>query len=546
MSCILIIDDIEDNRLVIKNILKKEGFNFLEADNGEDGIKLAISQKIDLIILDIGMPKVDGFEVLNKLKELKLLNKIPILMLTGFDVNEFKLKALELGAIDFISKPFDKTELLVRVKSLINLYQAIFEKEKKLEDLVEKKSLEISKQYFTDSLTSLPNRMRLIEDMKHLKEKTLFIIDIDSFKEINNFYGIERGDELLIKFAKRLSEFALTNSFLCYKIPSDQFTILIDKTIHKQRIIEVTNNLKEIFYLPFLLNKNCEINLNITIGIANDGENIYSQADMALKSAKQQRIDFLIYDKELNIQKKYENNLIWTKKLKDALLESKIICYYQPVINNATGEIEKYETLVRLIDDENKVISPYFFLDIAKKTRLYFDITKLVIYKSFFKFKDSKFGFSINLSFLDIINKDIVNFIFSMLEDFPNKEQITFEILESEGIDNYEEVIDFIEKVKFLGCKIAIDDFGTGYSNFVYLMKLKVDFIKIDGSMIKNIDTDENSQIIVSTIVDFAKKLKIKTVGEFVHSKSVYDKLKELGVNYSQGFYLGEPRGDIL
>jgi EAL domain-containing protein (putative c-di-GMP-specific phosphodiesterase class I) len=134
------------------------------------------------------------------------------------------------------------------------------------------------------------------------------------------------------------------------------------------------------------------------------------------------------------------------------------------------------------------------------------------------------------------------NFIINQLKEFDVAQNIIFEILESESIDNFKEVIEFIENVKAMGAKIAIDDFGSGYSNFHYLLKLKPDFIKIDGSLIKNLDNDEKAQIIVETIVAFAKKLDIKTVGEFVHSDSIFKKTKEIGIDQSQGFYLGKPK----
>jgi len=140
------------------------------------------------------------------------------------------------------------------------------------------------------------------------------------------------------------------------------------------------------------------------------------------------------------------------------------------------------------------------------------------------------------------MNKETIAFIHKKLENLDIAKRVIFEIVESEGIDNFEEVSLFIKEMKAVGCKIAIDDFGTGYSNFEYLMKLNVDFIKIDGSFIKNIDMCEQSLLISELIITFAKKQNIKTVAEFVHSKSVLEKVRELGITYSQGFYLGEPK----
>ena len=131
--------------------------------------------------------------------------------------------------------------------------------------------------------------------------------------------------------------------------------------------------------------------------------------------------------------------------------------------------------------------------------------------------------------------------IIEKLNEYQLKDKIVFELIESEGIENYQEVIEFINEVKKTGAKISIDDFGTGYSNFEYIMKLKVDYIKIDASMIKDIDKNKNSQMVTETIIDFAKKMNVQTIAEFIHSQSVYEVVKELGIDYAQGYYFGKP-----
>lgn len=132
-------------------------------------------------------------------------------------------------------------------------------------------------------------------------------------------------------------------------------------------------------------------------------------------------------------------------------------------------------------------------------------------------------------------------FLKKKIKDYRIGHRLVLEIVESEGIENFDYVNRFIEDVKALGCKIAIDDFGTGYSNFEYLLKLKADYIKIDGSLIKNLDHDKDAELIVRLLLDFAKHQNIQTIGEFVHSDAVYQKVKSMGIDYSQGYYLGEP-----
>jgi EAL domain-containing protein (putative c-di-GMP-specific phosphodiesterase class I) len=220
--------------------------------------------------------------------------------------------------------------------------------------------------------------------------------------------------------------------------------------------------------------------------------------------------------------------------------------YCQPIINNNTGKTEKYECLMRIMDRDNNVLVPAFFLQTAKDAKVYGEMTRMMIEKSFKVFESSPRDFSINLSIEDILDSKVTEFIFNMLDSYPDiAKRAAFEILESEGIGNYDDISAFIKRLKRYGSKIVIDDFGAGYSNFQHLLRLEVDYIKIDSSLIKDIDKDRNSQVIVGTIVDFTKKLGIETVAEFVHSREVYDKVKELGVDYSQGYFLGKPEPSI-
>ncbi len=404
----------------------------------------------------------------------------------------------------------------------------------------------LKEKLYVDSLTGLPNRSKLIEDLEKTPNPILAIINIDSFNEVNDFYGHNVGDYILKEIAKRLKRIVSKYNFNLYKLSGDEYGILVDRFIpHQEFEIFLLKLISRINEKPVVYNNN-EIHLSITVGASVDKDNIFSKADIALKLAKKKRRPFMIFDETLDIQKQYEYNITWTKKIKDAIKEDRIITFYQPIVNNKTMEIEKYECLVRLIDEDGKIITPNYFLDVAKKARIYPEITKKVISNAFEKFKDRPYGFSVNLSVSDILNLETVSFLFEKLRNFPEPQKIVFEILESEGIENFEEVSRFIKEVKRYGAKIAIDDFGTGYSNFEFILKLDVDYIKIDSSLIKNLDTDIYSTIIVETIVGFSKKLGIYTVAEFVHSEEIFHQVKTLEIDYSQGFYLGEPRADII
>ncbi|NPA16491.1 MAG: EAL domain-containing protein, partial [Aquificae bacterium] len=187
-------------------------------------------------------------------------------------------------------------------------------------------------------------------------------------------------------------------------------------------------------------------------------------------------------------------------------------------------------------------ILPRFFLPIAKESKYYSIITKTVIEKAFERFRETNMEFSINLSSEDMTDEEIVSYIYGILENEPEvAKRATFEILESESIKNYEQIYTFVKNVKNLGAKIAIDDFGSGYSNYSHIVNLEPDYIKIDGSLIKQLPYDLYVQVIVSTIIDFSRKLGIRTVAEYVYNEDVYSMVKSMGIDYSQGYYLGKP-----
>ncbi|MGE4398737.1 MAG: EAL domain-containing protein [Campylobacterales bacterium] len=410
-----------------------------------------------------------------------------------------------------------------------------------LMERIAKNEEDLREQLYFDSMTGLPNRFSMLEDMQKKEKKFIVLINIDSFKEINDLYGFTVGDFVLYSLAKKIKE-KLPKRLKLYKLSGDEFAIIGDeagKYISEEEMEKlVTSFAKEAMYY-----EENKMIISLTAGASLEGKLEY--ADMALKQAKKRRIPYLVYDKGLEIVKEYENNITWSAKLREALAEDRIIPYYQPIVDSKSGKVEKYEALVRLIETNGAAVSPFFFLEVSKKAKLYQSITKTVIAKSFKKFENSKYAVSINITTEDILSLGVRDFIIQKLSESAGKVKVIFEIVESDGIENYEEVSEFISDAKKYGAEIAIDDFGTGYSNFEHILRLKVDYIKIDGSLIKNLHIDKHSAVIVETIVSFAKKLGIKTVAEFVHSKDVIDKVASMGIDYSQGFYLSEPKEEL-
>lgn len=403
----------------------------------------------------------------------------------------------------------------------------------------------IEHQFYFDSLTGLENRRMLTEKLEERNNVFLMIINIDAFQEINDLYGDPAGDSILKEFARFLQEIIPDKETL-YRLHSDEFAHVCSRGMDLNEFKIFASYLSEkISQKSFNIDDKSEVSLSATIGVSYGSELLLVNADIALKLAKKSKKNFLIYDESMAMAKEYEKNFEWTKRLKKAIEEDKIVPVFQPIVDTKTEKIVKYEALMRMVDDKGLYIAPIHFLELAKKNKLYHQLTKIMIEKTFKKFEKLPYQISVNISVEDILNKEIYNFILNKLKESDIGKKVVFEIIESEGIENFDQVLEFIESVKQYGAKISIDDFGTGYSNFEYLMKLKVDYIKIDGSMIKNIDNDQNSQMITKSIVSFAKNMNIKTVAEFVHSKNVFEKVKELDVDYSQGYYFGEPTDTI-
>jgi EAL domain-containing protein (putative c-di-GMP-specific phosphodiesterase class I) len=233
--------------------------------------------------------------------------------------------------------------------------------------------------------------------------------------------------------------------------------------------------------------------------------------------------------------------------IREALEEERLTCLYQPIVNTKTKEIVKYEALVRLIDKEEpqKLIPPVYFLDMIRGTTQYIKMSKLVLKEVFHTLhKDPKIQISINMDLHDLYNADMMKLITKQLYRHRGlANRLTFEILESHEVKNYDEVALIFQQLKAFGSKIAIDDFGSGYASYAYMIKLDIDILKIDGSLIEElVPSPERTKIMLSSIKELAEKYQYELVAEFVSSKEIYDMVSELGIAHAQGYYLGEPK----
>ena len=391
------------------------------------------------------------------------------------------------------------------------------------------------KNLYYNPITNLPNRRRLLEILER-KKVPIILLDIDSFKEVNYYYGEEIANKVIIEVANRLKD-----KHKLFHIKIDEFAILMNNDITKETIYKYTEDLIAKIEQPYKID-DYSIIIRFRAGISFTKKS-FVDALSALDATRILNKEIVFCSEATEIREKYKDHLIWMKKLKEALEHDRVVPFFQPIVDK-NKQICKYEALVRMLDGD-KVISPFFFLDVAKKSRFYFDITKIMITKALEKIKQHNVTISINLTTLDMENEDIRKFIITKLQNCKTPSNIHFEIVESEDIRNSKEAFEFIKTIKSFGCKILIDDFGSGYANFDYLLSLGADAVKIDGTLIKNILEDENSKIVVKTIISFAKAVNMQVIAEFVEDDEVFEYLKTEGVDCYQGYFYSPPKADL-
>jgi len=468
------------------------------------------------------MPNMNGLEMA---KEIKKINpNMPVVVATAFSNSEYLLEAIDLGIDKYVLKPINVKKLLdIMSKSL--LYHEL-------------------RGLYIDQLTKLQNRNALIKDTKIIDKSILALINIDKFSVLNDLYGEDYGDKILLSLVSSIKKTFESNLYNIYRVGSDNFVILSKNMDIDIKEFKSTCN-------DFIKKTNSNgiqigeenIDISITIAIAQSTDNhAFEYAQRVIPKARKKYLNILEYNKEHFEQKKdIQENIAWIKRLKSGLSDGKFQPYFQPILDAQTLEIYKYEALIRYIDNDGNEIAPDKFLGIAKRARIYPIIIKVMLSSVLEIIKEKKIRVAVNLSFDDIIHNDTHKFIFNTLEKYKDEAKLLdFEILESEEIQDFKIVKTFIDKIRSYGCQIGVDDFGAGYSNFNMLEALNVDFVKIDGSLIKNIDTLPKHALIVETISDFCTKLGIKTVAEFVSSEDIYQKTKELGIQYMQGWHFGK------
>ena len=697
---ILIVDDLPDNLRLLRDTLSVQGYKVRSATTGAMAIRAAQSPATELILLDIKLPDLDGYEVCRQLKSNEQTKDIPIIFLSALNDTSNKVQGFAAGGVDYISKPFQAEEVLARVEihltirrlrqklqeqnssltqeieenqRLKNIYFA--EKElaqvtlksigdavittdaaniikyfnpvaesltgwksedaeglhlsevliiinettresvdnpivKALEkgrivglanhtiliardgtehciedsaapirdhqgqvigavlvlhDVTESRNLakKLSWEASHDALTGLINRrgfeQLLLEAIASSQDDnqhhTLCYLDLDQFKVINDTVGHIAGDELLRQVTALIQKGVRANDRLA-RLGGDEFGLLLSQC----PIVEASNIAEKLRHLVhefrFVWHNKTFI-IGVSIGVvaidqtSQDLMQVMGAADAACYAAKARGRNCIhVYrqdDSEL-LRQRGERQLI--SKISHALETNSFRLYFQKIVSITSQiSVERYEILLRMFDEKEELIAPNEFIPAAERYGLITEIDRWVIQTFFSNYhriceqQGSTDGFyAINISGASISNNQFLNFLieqFSLYQVPPDN--ICFEITETAAVANFDDAQYFMSTLKQIGCRFALDDFGSGLSSFAYLMNLPVDYLKIDGSFVKNISNDPVSQAIVEGFNAIAHAMSLKTIAEFVEDEDILQKLREIGVDYAQGYAIDRP-----
>lgn len=536
---ILLVDDDELVHNVSRTVINNMTFQHFDLDlisvysAKEAKEYLQENNDVALAFIDVVMETPDaGLQLVKTIRE-ELNNQLIRLVIRTGQPNE----APQMDVVDQydIDNYKEKTELTAQklyttIRTSIRSYIQLIELQKKYEDTY--------RQMTTNHLTSLPNRAKLQEDLMENDSKILVLIDIIGFSHINETNGFETGDRVLKELADFLQE-TYKEQYHVYHLEADLFALLLPIST-KEHLEQVITMIKKDIAELRIVTEDFDHFIDTTIGVAYQGEkNIIQKAVLALNDAKNSgRNQITYYSNDLKIIKQIQDTHYWGSILKKAIEHNEIIAYYQAICDTFTKEVIKYEMLVRL-NYNGEIHSPYKFLDAAQNSGQLFNIFKFMFTTACKRVSQGKIHLSINIGDMELSHPDLMVFINESLSQYPiDTSLISLEVLEYNSISQHQYIKERIIALDQLGFNIIIDDFGTRCSNFSQIENLPVTTLKIDGQYIKDINTNKNSMIVVETIQKYAKAKGLKLVAEFVHSEEVYERIKEMGIDYVQGDYL--------
>ncbi|AIY63779.1 EAL domain-containing protein [Pseudoalteromonas piratica] len=364
----------------------------------------------------------------------------------------------------------------------------------------------------------------------------LAIILVSDLEEIISFYGSHIGDTVMHKLLTRLDKLK-TSECTLYRLSSNKIALLTSYNNRTECIKQIENLSKN---TPIL----CDPFIYVTLctGIASGNKTLLIEnARIAVEQAKRSREHVVFYSDAMNaLKSQYQHNIKIAKDVRDAFNNSQVQAFFQPIVTSDGNDVLMYEGLAR-IEMNNKLYEPDYFLSVVNRSRMDGQLTRIIFLECVDHFRKTDTCWSMNITAQDMLDPSLAAFFDDELKRYPTPHNITFELIETEAVANFNEVKGFITMVKRHGAKVFIDDFGTGYSNISNILKLEVDGIKIDASLVSQIIKDEEVFLFIQHIASFANKVNLILIAEGVENKLVVDKLAKAGIKYMQGYYFAEP-----
>jgi len=552
-NIILVIDDDDSIRSIVAAFLRAADYTAIEAANGAIGVDLAKQHRPDLIVCDVQMPELDGYSVLTELRKIPETATIPFIFLTGKGEMSDLRQGMGLGADDYLTKPFKRTDLLKAVGTRLAKQEAIQQRFNQ-----ELKQAEEKLNHFMryDSLTNLPNRLMLrerISDVLRSEDKLIGVLSVglDRFSRINDTLGHSAGDELLKTTAERLLT-CVGNHDTVARLHADQFAVILASVDHQHEISELAQNMLEILSRACILDKH-EVFTSASIGIAlypghaDNIDQLIKNADAAMHYAKKRGGNtFQFFETE--IQMPSSDDLILEASLRHALEREEFEMYYQPQVDLLSGKIVGAEGLIRWHHPERGLVSPGRFIHLAEENGLIVPIGQWalsVACKQALQWQEtgySEFRVSVNLSGTQFNQPNLIDRLVRILGKTElDPKYLDIEITESILMQNTQQAISTLTGMKALGLQISIDDFGTGYSSLSYLKQFPFDILKIDQSFIRNVTVDSKNAAITMAIIQMAHNLNLKVIAEGVETEGELQFLSMHQCNELQGYLFSPP-----
>ncbi|MGC9526815.1 MAG: two-component system response regulator [Limnospira sp.] len=597
---ILIVDDNPNNIRIIFNFLKRYSFRVLVSTSGEDALRKIQEVTPDIILLDIMMPKIDGFEVCRRLKEDPTTREIPVIFMTALAEIENKIEGFALGAVDYVTKPLQQEEVLSRVKlhlKLHDLNRSLQEKNhnlseeiaarlaveselkqlnQKLDFRVQERTQELSQalkklqlredklrhQATHDSLTGLFNRAWLLqflsekirEHQRGGNQYSILFVDLDRFKKINDRFGHLVGDELLKTVANRLKS-CLTLGSKIARLGGDEFLIVVPGQWEESWQCQLTEAIFKRFKKPFQID-NYQLFVQVSIGIVpsmngyQKPTDILRDADIAIYQAKQiGRGCSVVLTPE--VQAGALERIQLESDLRQGIEEEQFCLYYQPIVSLSTQKLTGFEALIRWRHPRRGIVSPGAFIEVAQEIGLISAIDFLAFklacqqlnqWRKELEIKEFPIV-NINCSAQRLQQPEIVAQVRGIMRRYEvESSAIKLEVTESDFLKTAHHAIEILQQLHDLGIKLCIDDFGTGHSSLSRLHNFPLDTLKIDRSFVMRLmDNNNEGEKIVQTIISLAHHLKMDVVAEGIETREQLNKLIQLGCEFGQGYLFSQP-----